>query len=76
MKPRYKAFLFNFIGFAVLFIIIRSVMWFLISSDSIFLAIVAAILASVLSPKFAVTRTKEGEKLFMKWIFIKGIKEL
>lgn len=51
-------------------------MWFLISSDSIFLAIVAAILASVLSPKFAVTRTKEGEKLFMKWIFIKGIKEL
>ena len=76
MKPKYKAFLFNFIGFAVLFVIIRSIMWFLWSSDSIFLAIVAAVLASVLSPKFAVTRTKEGEKLFMKWLFIKGVKEV
>ncbi len=76
MKPKYKAFLFNFIGFALLFVIIRSIMWFLLSSDSIYLAIVAAVLASVLSPKFAVTRTKEGEKLFMKWVFIKGVKEV
>ena len=76
MKPKFKAFLFNFIGFAVLFVIIRTIMWFLLSSDSIFLAIVAAVLASVLSPKFAVSRTKGGEKLFMKWVFIKGIKEV
>ncbi|ALM06652.1 hypothetical protein SB49_01660 [Sediminicola sp. YIK13] len=76
MKPKFKAFLFNFIGFAVLFVIIRTIMWFLLSSDSIFLAIVAAVLASVLSPKFAVSRTKEGEKLFMKWVFIKGLKEI
>ena len=76
MKPKFKAFLFNFIGFAVLFVIIRSIMWFLLSSDSIFLAIVAAVMASILSPKFAVTRTIEGEKLFMKWVFIKGVKEV
>lgn len=76
MKPKFKSFIFNFIGFTVLFIIIRSVMWFLISSDSIFLAIVAAVLASLLSPKFAVAKTQEGEKLFMKWVFIKGVKEV
>lgn len=76
MSLKTKALFYNFLGFAILFIIIRSVMWFLLSIDGIFLAIIAAILASVLSPKFAVTKTKEGEKLFMKWLFIKGIKKV
>ena len=76
MTLKTKALFYNFLGFAILFIIIRSVMWFLLSIDGIFLAIIAAILASVLSPKFAVTKTKEGEKLFMKWLFIKGIKKV
>ncbi len=76
MSLKTKALFYNFIGFAVLFIVIRSVMWFVLSSDGILLAIVAAILASILSPKFATTKTKEGDKLFMKWLFMKGVKKL
>ncbi|MFT6839071.1 MAG: hypothetical protein ACJAUO_002585 [Sediminicola sp.] len=76
MKPKFKAFIFNFIGFAILFVAIRFALVFVLSSESIVLAIVAAILATVLAPKFAATKTKDGEKLFVKWLFIKGIKEI
>lgn len=76
MNLKSKALLYNFVGFAVLFIVIRSVMWLVLSSDGIMLAIVAAILASILSPKFAATKTKEGDTLFMKWLFMKGIKKI
>ncbi|MEJ1222203.1 hypothetical protein [Sediminicola sp. 1XM1-17] len=75
MKPSFKAFFYNFIGFGILFIVIRAIMWVVLPGDSILLAIVAAIMASVLSPKFAATKTKDGEKLFMKWLFMKGIKK-
>jgi hypothetical protein len=29
-----------------------------------------------LSPKFQAVKTRDGEKLFMSWLFVKGIKEL
>jgi hypothetical protein len=37
--------------------------------------ITAAMMATLLAPKFQAIRTGEGEKLFMKWLFIKGFKE-
>ena len=36
----------------------------------------AFIVATLISPKFQAVKTKDGEKLFMKWIFIKGIREI
>jgi len=33
-------------------------------------------LGTLLSPKFQAAKTRDGEKLFMSWIFIKGIKEI
>jgi hypothetical protein len=36
----------------------------------------AFIVSTLISPKFQAVKTKDGEKLFMKWIFIKGIKEI
>jgi hypothetical protein len=31
---------------------------------------------TILSPKFQAVKTRDGEKLFMSWLFVKGIKEL
>jgi hypothetical protein len=36
----------------------------------------AFVLGTILSPKFQAAKTKDGEKLFMSWLFIKGIKEI
>jgi hypothetical protein len=32
--------------------------------------------ALLLAPKFQAVKTNEGEKIFMKWLFIKGVKEV
>lgn len=36
----------------------------------------AAVAGSLLAPKFQVVKNTEGEKLYMKFIFIKGIREI
>jgi hypothetical protein len=36
----------------------------------------AFIVGTILSPKFKAVKTEDGEKLFMKWIFIKDVKEI
>jgi hypothetical protein len=36
----------------------------------------AFVVGTILAPKFQAVKTKDGEKLFMKWLFIKGIKEV
>ncbi|PHQ61824.1 MAG: hypothetical protein COC08_03360 [Maribacter sp.] len=76
MRPKYKALVFNFIGFAVLFIIGRLVFGHFFSINRIFLALLAAIIATVFAPKFMVIKTDEREKLMMKWIFIKAPREI
>jgi hypothetical protein len=32
--------------------------------------------ALLLAPKFQMVKTHDGEKIFMKWLFIKGVKEV
>ncbi|SHF94180.1 hypothetical protein SAMN03080594_109192 [Arenibacter palladensis] len=76
MKPKYKALIYNFLGFAVLFVAGRLLLGMLLSLNTLVLAFIAAVAASLLAPKFSVVKTKSGEKLMMKWIFIKGFREL
>jgi hypothetical protein len=37
---------------------------------------VAFVIGTILAPKFQAVNTREGEKLFMKWLFVKGVKEV
>ncbi|MEM7485454.1 MAG: hypothetical protein AAF348_09615 [Bacteroidota bacterium] len=76
MKPKYKALLFNFIAFVVLFLIARLVLGYYLPINPIFLAVTSAIIANILAPKFGAIKTDEGEKVLMKWIFIKGMREI
>lgn len=76
MKPKIKALVFNFIGFAFLFVVIRLTLGEIMPINRIFLAVTSAILANVLAPKFGVVKNQSGEKILMKWIFIKGMREI
>ena len=76
MRPKRKAFVYNFIVFAVIFLTIRIVLEFLWPGNRAFLAIGSAILTMIISPKFAAIKTNSGEKLLMKSIFSKKVKEL
>lgn len=74
MKPKYRALLYNFIGFTALFIIARLALGYFLTVNRFFLAVTAAVIANVLAPKFWVS-PNEG-KLLMKWFFNKSPKEI
>tara|TARA_R110000868_G_scaffold222745_2_gene474604 strand:+ start:1129 stop:1359 length:231 start_codon:yes stop_codon:yes gene_type:complete len=76
LKPKHKALFFNFLGFAILFVAGRLLLGMFLSLNTLVLAFIAAVAASFLAPKFSAVKTKSGEKLMMKWIFIKGFREL
>jgi hypothetical protein len=76
MSKKTKAFLFQFGSFAILFIIIRYLLAHYSALTGFWLPLTAAIVATLIAPQFQAIRTKDGEKLFMKWVFMKGTKEL
>ena len=76
MKVQTKAFIYNLLGFALIFLLVRFVLAYFFHLNRWVLALVAAIVASLLAPKFGVVKTANGDKLFVKWIFKKGVKEV
>lgn len=75
MDYKTKALLWNLIGFAVLFIIARFLLALYSGLTGLWLPITAFVVATIIAPKFQAVKTRDGEKIFMKWIFIKGIKQ-
>ncbi|WP_036153306.1 hypothetical protein [Maribacter forsetii] len=76
MKLKHKVLIYNFLGFAVLFVLFRFLLYISLSINSIYLSAIAAIAASILAPKFAVAKIEGLEKIVMKWVFVKGFKIL
>lgn len=76
MKLKHKAFVFNFLAFAVLFLAVRFGTSYVLDLSSLFVSITAAVIATILAPKFAVVRNEGREKLMMKWLFMKNSKEI
>jgi hypothetical protein len=44
--------------------------------SGLWIPMTAFVVGTILAPKFQAVKTKEGEKLFMKWMFVKGIKDI
>lgn len=75
-KLQVRAFLFQLGCFAILFISIQYLIARFSTLTDLWVSIPAFILGTIISPKFQAAKTKDGEKLFMSWLFIKGIKEI
>lgn len=76
MTTKVKVLILNFLAFAILFLIFRFGLGAAISMNSMLTSLIAAVLASVLAPKFAEVKERNGNKILMKWIFMKGFKEI
>lgn len=76
MKFKHKVLIYNFLAFAILFVLFRFILYVTLSVNSLYLSAIAAIASSVLAPKFAVANIEGVEKIVMKWVFIKGFKVL
>ncbi|RTY95213.1 hypothetical protein [Flavobacterium sp. GT3R68] len=75
-KLQLRAFIYQLLCFAILFIGIRYLVDKYSNLTGIWIPVTAFVVGTLLSPKFQAVKTKDGERLFMKWIFMKGIKVL
>lgn len=76
MSKKVQAFLYNLICFAILFVGFRYLIQHYTNLTGYFVPVTAFVVGTLLAPKFQAVSTSEGEKLFMKWLFIKGVKEI
>ena len=76
MSKKTKSFVYNLLSFAAFFLPLQVAVSYFTSLHGIWIMVVAFVIATILAPKFQAIRTKEGEKLFMKIIFVKGVKEM
>ena len=75
-KLQVRAFLFQLGCFAILFISARYLVARYTHLTGFWIPLTAFVVGTLLSPKFKALTTKDGEKLFMKWIFMKGVREI
>lgn len=75
-KLQWRALIYQFICFGALFFGARFLVMQYSHLSGFWIPVTAFVIATILSPKFQAARTREGEKLFMSWIFVKGIREI
>ncbi|KAF2517771.1 hypothetical protein [Flavobacterium foetidum] len=75
-KLQVRAFLYQLGCFAILFIAFRFLIAAYTGLTGIWIPFTAFVIGTIVGPKFQAVRTKDGEKLFMKWLFVKGVKEI
>jgi hypothetical protein len=73
-KLQVRAFLFQLGCFAILFTSFRYIVDHYTNLTGYWVPLTAFAVGTLLSPKFQAVKTKDGEKLFMKWILIKGLR--
>ena len=76
MSKKVKSFVYQLLSFAVLFIGFQYLLAKYTSLTGLWIPITAFIIGTILAPQFQAIKTKDGEKLYMKWLFIKGIREI
>lgn len=77
MTTKTKVFLLNLVCFMAIFLIFRFSLLYLITGiHHLIIVLAAAIIASVLCPKFFVIQEDGKERIKLKWIFLKGIRTL
>lgn len=75
-KLQVKAFVFQLLSFTTLFIISRYLIFEYSLLTGLWVPFIAFVIGTIFAPKFQTVKTKDGEKLFMKWLFIKEIREI
>ena len=75
-KLQVKAFVFQLICFVIFFLSVKYSVLELTNLTGFKVSLIAFVIGTFLAPKFKATKTTEGEKLFMSWIFSKKIIEI
>jgi len=75
-KLQLRSFLYQLLCFGILFIGFRFLIGKYTNLYGFWIPLTAFVVGTILAPQFQAVKTKDGEKLFMKWIFMKGVKQI
>ena len=75
-KLQLRAFLYQLGAFMTLFLLSLYLVEQLSPLTGFWAKFIAFVVATFAGPKFQAAKTKDGEKLFMKWVFSKNVKEI
>ncbi|MEL1244393.1 hypothetical protein AAEO56_08990 [Flavobacterium sp. DGU11] len=76
MNKKVKAFLYNFLGFAPFFMLLCYLIEKFTGLTGFWIPVTSAVATTILAPKFQVVKYMGEEKIFMRWLFVKGVKEV
>lgn len=76
MSKKNKALLYNLLSFGILYVFIRYILIDYTSLTGFMRPLTSFVVATILAPKFQAGVINGEEKIYMKWIFIKGAKEV
>ena len=76
MSKSTKALLYNFLGFTGIYVPTYLLVMNFTNLIGLWIAGTAFMISLLIAPKYQAVTTKEGEKLFVKWLFVKGVKEV
>lgn len=76
MNKKTKAFIYNFLGFSGIYIPAYLFIANYTNLTGFWIPGTAFMVSLLVAPKFQVVKTNEGEKLFVKWLFVKDVKEI
>lgn len=76
MKKKTKALLYGFACFAAIYTLIYFLIIEFTGLTGLWRPVTAAVAASLLSPRFQVLVYQNEERIYMKWIFLKNIREV
>jgi hypothetical protein len=76
MNKKTKALLYNFLGFTGIYVPTYLLVMNFTNLIGLWIAGTAFMISLLIAPKYQAVKTKDGEKLFVKWLFVKGIKEV
>jgi len=76
MNKSTKALLYNFLGFAPIFMLVYLLVKLFTNLTDWWIPLTAFVATTILAPKFQAGRFHGEEKIFVKWLFFKGAKEV
>lgn len=76
MSKTVKSFVYNFLGFALFFLPVYFIAGAYTGLSGFWVPLTAFMVATLLAPKFQAVKTREGDRIFVKWLFFKGVREV
>lgn len=76
MNKKLKAFLYNLLGFLPFYVISYLLLQKFTGLSGFWIPLSAAVITTILAPKFQMVKYMGEEKIYMKWLFLKNVKEV